>query len=83
MVKIKGWCFSAIYLETYRSGHNENDSKSFCLNGHVGSNPTVSVLVYSRCKPIVVFIRTEGLFLYFSFSIIYGMIYVDEMMRGI
>ena len=31
-------------METYRSGHNENDSKSFCLHGHVGSNPTVSVL---------------------------------------
>ena len=32
-------------LETYRSGHNEPDSKSGCLHGHVGSNPTVSVLV--------------------------------------
>ena len=31
-------------METYRSGHNENDSKSFCLHGHVGSNPTVSVV---------------------------------------
>ena len=31
-------------METYRSGHNENDSKSFCLHGHVGSNPTVSAL---------------------------------------
>ena len=31
-------------METYRSGHNENDSKSFCLHGHVGSNPTVSVI---------------------------------------
>ena len=29
-------------MEVYRSGHNENDSKSFCLHGHVGSNPTVS-----------------------------------------
>lgn len=28
--------------ETYRSGHNENDSKSFDPQGSVGSNPTVS-----------------------------------------
>ena len=28
--------------ETYRSGHNELDSKSSCPPGHVGSNPTVS-----------------------------------------
>ena len=30
------------YTETYRSGHNELDSKSSCPQGHVGSNPTVS-----------------------------------------
>ena len=31
------------YTETYRSGHNENDSKSFWRDErHVGSNPTVS-----------------------------------------
>ena len=29
-------------METYRSGHNELDSKSSCPQGHVGSNPTVS-----------------------------------------
>ena len=29
-------------METYRSGHNENDSKSFDPQGSVGSNPTVS-----------------------------------------
>ena len=32
------------YTETYRSGHNENDSKSFCLHGHMGSNPTRSAI---------------------------------------
>ena len=31
-----------IIMETYRSGHNENDSKSFDPQGSVGSNPTVS-----------------------------------------
>ena len=31
-------------METYRSGHNELDSKSSCPNGHVGSNPTVSAM---------------------------------------
>ena len=31
-------------METYRSGHNGADSKSVCLNGHVGSNPTVSAM---------------------------------------
>ena len=30
-------------LEMYRSGRNELDSKSSCPQGHVGSNPTVSV----------------------------------------
>ena len=29
-------------VETYRSGHNELDSKSSCPQGHVGSNPTAS-----------------------------------------
>ena len=31
-------------LEMYRSGRNELDSKSSCPQGHVGSNPTVSVV---------------------------------------
>ena len=31
-----------IIMETYRSGHNENDSKSFDPQGPGGSNPTVS-----------------------------------------
>lgn len=30
-----------MYMQTYRSGHNENDSKSFVLKSTVGSNPTV------------------------------------------
>ena len=34
--------------ETYRSGHNELDSKSSCLHGHVGSNPTVSAICPKR-----------------------------------
>ena len=28
--------------ERYRSGHNGADSKSVCLNGHEGSNPSLS-----------------------------------------
>ena len=35
-------------LETYRSGHNEPDSKSGCLHGHVGSNPTVSAICENK-----------------------------------
>ena len=35
-------------LETYRSGHNESDSKSFDPQGSVGSNPTVSARNYSQ-----------------------------------
>lgn len=31
-------------LETYRSGHNEPDSKSGCPQGHVSSNLTVSAI---------------------------------------
>ena len=30
------------YLETYRRGRNETDSKSVCPKGHEGSNPSVS-----------------------------------------
>ncbi len=33
-----------IYMEAYRSGRNELDSKSSCPQGHVGSNPTASVI---------------------------------------
>ncbi len=33
------------YMERYRSGHNELDSKSSCLNRHVGSNPTDCAIV--------------------------------------
>ena len=36
------------HSETYRSGHNENDSKSFCLHGHEGSNPSVSAIKNGR-----------------------------------
>lgn len=32
------------YLETYRRGRNETDSKSVCPKGHEGSNPSVSAL---------------------------------------
>lgn len=32
--------------ETYRSGCNEPHSKCGCPQGHVGSNPTVSVFAY-------------------------------------
>ena len=40
-------------METYRSGHNELDSKSSCPKGHVGSNPTVSAMKgwQKRCQP--------------------------------
>ena len=30
------------YTESYRSGHNERDSKSCCPIGHGGSNPPLS-----------------------------------------
>ena len=47
------------HMETYRSGHNGADSKSVCLNGHVGSNPTVSA---KRKNPSLVggFFRFSG-----------------------
>ncbi len=32
------------YRERYRSGHNEAVLKTVCPRGHVGSNPTLSVL---------------------------------------
>ena len=46
-------------METYRSGHNELDSKSSCPKGHVGSNPTVSALET---------LRNQGFFFYFGMS---------------
>lgn len=37
----KGYSYK--YMERYRRGRNELDSKSSCPHGHVGSNPTRSV----------------------------------------
>ena len=33
-----------VYMERYRSGHNEAVLKTVCPKGRVGSNPTLSVL---------------------------------------
>ena len=54
-----------INTETYRSGHNENDSKSFDPQGSVGSNPTVSAkrkTVEFQGFPLTLngFLRDEG-----------------------
>lgn len=35
-------------MEQYRSGHNGADSKSVCVQAHVGSNPTPSALYKVR-----------------------------------
>ena len=35
-------------METYRSGHNETDSKSVVPHGTVGSNPTASARIAAR-----------------------------------
>ena len=45
----------AIYLERYRSGHNEAVLKTVCPKGRVGSNPTLSVLrgKLERASPFV------------------------------
>ncbi len=34
---------TGVFLERYRSGHNEAVLKTVCPQGHVGSNPTLSV----------------------------------------
>ena len=51
-----------IIMETYRSGHNENDSKSFDPQGSVGSNPTVSATSEQRslCSDVHFFKRTSS-----------------------
>lgn len=36
--------YNKLHVETYRSGCNEPHSKCGCPKGHVGSNPTVSVI---------------------------------------
>ena len=63
--------------EMYRSGHNENDSKSFCLHGHVGSNPTVSA--NTKKKETQKKKETVKLF----FSTILGWIFVLNLLIGI
>ena len=35
--------YQIIYMERYRSGHNEAVLKTVCPQGRVGSNPTLSV----------------------------------------
>ena len=35
-------------MERYRSGHNEAVLKTVCLQGHMGSNPILSV--WQRCR---------------------------------
>ncbi len=38
-------------MEMYRSGHNENDSKSFWRDErHVGSNPTISAKNFASSR---------------------------------
>ena len=37
-----------IYLERYRSGHNEAVLKTVCPKGRMGSNPILSVKRYRR-----------------------------------
>ena len=34
-----------LYMERYRSGHNEAVLKTVCPQGRVGSNPTLSVII--------------------------------------
>ena len=56
------------HSETYRSGHNENDSKSFCLHGHEGSNPSVSAIKNGRKrrKTVVFCLKIERMFWLFD-----------------
>ena len=37
-------------MERYRSGHNEAVLKTVCPQGHVGSNPTLSVFISASRK---------------------------------
>ncbi len=41
--------------ERYRRGHNGADSKSVCVQAHVGSNPTRSEYKKGRAAPLFVF----------------------------
>ena len=38
--------------ERYRSGHNEAVLKTVCPQGHVGSNPTLSVIFLPKSKEV-------------------------------
>ena len=48
--------------ERYRSGHNGADSKSVCLNGHVGSNPTRSATSRWTSRPLSRSVYPSGIF---------------------
>ena len=51
---------SALYTETYRSGHNGTDSKSVVPSGTVGSNPTVSAKKRHASACLVFCAETAG-----------------------
>lgn len=50
------------FMEAYRSGHNEPDSKSGCPHGHVSSNLTAS----AKSREIITISR-----LFFSYFVLY------------
>ena len=69
-------------VETYRSGHNENDSKSFCLHGHMGSNPIVSVL-YSLAVCGGFFLTNKYIYFWKNGILgLYFLFYAAEYARG-
>ncbi len=45
-----GGCYNIRLMERYRSGHNGAASKADGLQGHVGSNPTLSGSYRSRVQ---------------------------------
>lgn len=80
-------------METYRSGHNENDSKSFCLHGHMGSNPIVSVFyslavcggfLFLTNKVYILFVKWYIRFILSVFGrrICKGMRYLKQLKKG-
>ena len=50
-----------MHTERYRSGHNEAVLKTVCPQGHVGSNPTLSVYDISHNIELVISYIISGL----------------------
>ena len=58
-----------MHTERYRSGHNEAVLKTVCPQGHVGSNPTLSVIFLLKINRVENIDKIHGVNLIFFANI--------------